>query len=89
MRATALGVVAGAGPGSNLRKGDNVSGTFGMTEYAVMNDKDVEQLMYVCSGLKGDVHWRPSVSLQVVLYWITWTPLDCQVCSANFIYTDY
>ena len=55
MRATALGVVAEAGPGSNLRKGDNVIGTFGMTEYAVMNDKDVEKLMYVCSGLKGDV----------------------------------
>lgn len=45
MRATALGVVAEAGPGSKLRKGDNVSGSFGMTEYAVMNDTDVEKLM--------------------------------------------
>ena len=55
MRATALGVVAEAGPGSKLRKGDNVGGTFGMTEYVVVSDTDVEKLMYVCSGLKVDV----------------------------------
>ena len=40
LRATALGVVAEAGSGS----------------YDKVNDTDVEKLMYVCSGLKIDVH---------------------------------
>ncbi len=47
MRAQGLGVVIEAGQNSKLRRGDNVSGTFGMTEYAVMNDDGVEKLMYV------------------------------------------
>lgn len=51
MRAQGLGVVIEAGQNSKLQRGDNVSGSFGMTEYAAMNDDDVEKLMYVRFGL--------------------------------------
>ncbi|KAF8227311.1 alcohol dehydrogenase [Tricholoma matsutake] len=45
MRAQGLGVVVVVGPGSKFAAGDTVSGAFGMTEYAVMNDAHVEELI--------------------------------------------
>ncbi|KAF8739407.1 hypothetical protein AX14_009779 [Amanita brunnescens Koide BX004] len=51
MRALGLGVVVETGPDSKLRKGDSVSGSFGMTEYAVVNDsEDVEKLIVPPGG---------------------------------------
>jgi len=50
MRALGLGIVVEAGQNSKLRKGDNVSGSFGMTEYAVMNDDAVEKLIVPPGG---------------------------------------
>ncbi|KAJ3506639.1 hypothetical protein NLJ89_g6756 [Agrocybe chaxingu] len=44
MRALGLGVVIEAGPGSRFKVGDYVSGTWGMTEYAVMKDKHLDKL---------------------------------------------
>ncbi|KAF9048737.1 alcohol dehydrogenase [Panaeolus papilionaceus] len=44
MRAGGLGVIVDAGPGSKFKAGDYVSGAWGMTEYAVMKDKDLEIL---------------------------------------------
>ncbi|CAA7267032.1 unnamed protein product [Cyclocybe aegerita] len=45
MRALGLGVVVEAGPGSKFKVGDYVSGTWGMTEYAVMKDKHLDRLV--------------------------------------------
>lgn len=44
MRATALGVVIEAGPGSSFMPGDRVTGSWGMTEYAVMDDKKLTKI---------------------------------------------
>jgi len=44
MRAGGLGVVLATGPGSKFRKGDYVSGHWGMTEFAVAKDKDLQKL---------------------------------------------
>jgi len=54
MRAQGLGVVIEAGQNSKLQRGDNVSGTFGMTEYAVMNDNNVEKLIVPPGGILLD-----------------------------------
>ncbi|PPQ85379.1 hypothetical protein CVT25_006410 [Psilocybe cyanescens] len=45
MRAMGLGVVIEVGPGSCFKVGDNVSGPWGMTEFAVMKDKFVDKLV--------------------------------------------
>ncbi|KDR76191.1 hypothetical protein GALMADRAFT_225868 [Galerina marginata CBS 339.88] len=45
MRALGLGVVIATGPESKLKVGDNVSGPWGMTEYAVMKDKAVDKIV--------------------------------------------
>lgn len=78
MRALGLGVVVETGPDSKLRKGDSVSGSFGMTEYAVVNDsEDVEKLMYVYSELKVDAYinasQRPSRRHSTGLLEYPWT----------------
>ncbi|KAF4571113.1 hypothetical protein EYR40_007600 [Pleurotus pulmonarius] len=44
MRAMGLGVVVQAGSDSKFKVGDNVSGAFGWTEFAVMKDKDLTAL---------------------------------------------
>ncbi|KAK2460355.1 hypothetical protein APHAL10511_007744 [Amanita phalloides] len=44
MRALGLGIVVEAGQNSELRQGDYVSGTLGMTEYVVMDDKSVRTI---------------------------------------------
>ncbi|KAJ8515676.1 hypothetical protein ONZ45_g6960 [Pleurotus djamor] len=44
MRAMGLGVVVKAGPGSKFKVGDNVTGAFGWTEYAVMQDKGLTRV---------------------------------------------
>ncbi|PPQ66557.1 hypothetical protein CVT24_007122 [Panaeolus cyanescens] len=44
MRAGGLGVVVEAGPASKFKVGDYVSGAWGMTEFSVMKDKDLEIL---------------------------------------------
>ncbi|KAF9557438.1 alcohol dehydrogenase [Agrocybe pediades] len=44
MRALGLGVVIETGPGSKFSVGDNVSGPWGMTEYAVMKDKHIDKI---------------------------------------------
>jgi hypothetical protein len=44
MRAFALGVVIEAGSGSKFKVGDYVSGSWGMTEFAVMKDKHLDKL---------------------------------------------
>lgn len=44
MRSGGLGVVVSVGEGSKFQKGDVVSGMFGWTEYAVMNDKSLEKI---------------------------------------------
>ncbi|KAH9940955.1 alcohol dehydrogenase [Amylocystis lapponica] len=44
MRALAVGVVVEAGAGSAFAPGDSVSGTLGWTDYAVVDDKDVQKL---------------------------------------------
>jgi hypothetical protein len=45
MRATGLGTVVQTGKGSKFSDGDIVQGTFGWTEYAVMNDKQCEKIV--------------------------------------------
>ncbi|PFH52978.1 hypothetical protein AMATHDRAFT_73796 [Amanita thiersii Skay4041] len=45
MRAQGLGIVEEAGPESKFQRGDLVSGSWGMTEYAVMKDKTLEKLV--------------------------------------------
>ncbi|KAI0775169.1 alcohol dehydrogenase [Trametes elegans] len=45
MRALVLGEVLEAGPGSKFGKGDIVSGVFGWTEYAVVDDKAAEKVL--------------------------------------------
>ncbi|TFL03873.1 alcohol dehydrogenase [Pterulicium gracile] len=44
MRATGLGVVVKAGPKSNFKKGDNVMGPVGFTEYAMLKEGQLEKL---------------------------------------------
>ncbi|KAG1821737.1 uncharacterized protein BJ212DRAFT_916596 [Suillus subaureus] len=44
MRSGGLGVVVSVGEGSKFQKGDLVSGMFGWTEYAVMDDKSLEKI---------------------------------------------
>ncbi|KAG1886960.1 hypothetical protein F4604DRAFT_1224372 [Suillus subluteus] len=44
MRSGGLGVVVSVGEGSKFQKGDLVSGMFGWTEYAVMDDKSIEKI---------------------------------------------
>lgn len=45
MRALGLGVIVEAGPGSQFKVGDNVSGAWGMTEYAIMKDKNLDKIV--------------------------------------------
>jgi len=45
MRATGLGVVVEVGPGSRFKVGDHVTGSWGMTEYAVMKDSKLEKIV--------------------------------------------
>jgi hypothetical protein len=47
MRASGLGTVIAAGPGSKLRVGDIVSGTVGWQEYVVLSDKELQVVMSV------------------------------------------
>ncbi|KAG5725371.1 putative NADP-dependent oxidoreductase yfmJ [Termitomyces sp. T112] len=44
MRALGLGVVVETGPGTSLSVGDAVTGSWGMTEYAIMKEKTVTKL---------------------------------------------
>lgn len=44
MRSGGLGVVVSVGEGSKFQKGDLVSGGFGWTEYAVMDDKSMQKI---------------------------------------------
>lgn len=47
MRSMALAVVLRAGEGSKYKVGSYVSGAVGWREYAVMQDKDLEEIVYV------------------------------------------
>jgi len=44
MRAMCLGVVTEAGPGSSFKPGDRVTGSIGMTEYAVVDDEKLNKI---------------------------------------------
>jgi len=54
MRALGLGVIVEVGPGSQFNVGDNVSGVWGMTEYAVMKDKDLDKIVLPPGGVPLD-----------------------------------